>query len=135
MQRPTLPKMLRRGLVRRCPWCGGRSAFFSGWFGKHDTCSTCGLHWRRDDVGFELGAAAIAAIICMGPLVVLLAAILLLTWPDVDVVLLLGVFFPAAVLVPILLYPSSYTTWQAVDIMMRPVQADDFEGQPVTSRR
>ena len=30
-----------------------------------------------------------------------------------------------AVLVPILIYPVSYTTWQAVDLAMRPPDLDD----------
>jgi len=125
--------MLFRGLFRRCAWCGGRGAFFAGWFKKDAHCSTCGLNWRRDDVGYELGAAATAAIICMGPIVLVLAGVMALTWPDIEVVPLLVAFFPAALLIPILLYPSSYTTWQAVDILMRPVQPTDFEREPATA--
>lgn len=119
--------MLLRGAVRRCPWCGGRGAFFTSWFAKDESCRTCGLRWRRDDVGFELGAAAMAAIIVMGPLVVLLGLVLALTWPDVAVVPLMAVFVPAAVVLPIVLYPVSYTMWQAVDLRMRPPTPADLE--------
>ena len=56
MKRPPLPKMLVRGLFRRCAWCGGRGAFFTGWTKKQSHCATCGLKWRRGDVGYELGA-------------------------------------------------------------------------------
>lgn len=127
--------MLVRGLFRRCPWCRGRRAFFDGWFGKHEHCATCGLGWRRGDVGYELGAAAIAAIICMGPLVLLLGAVVAITWPDVDVVPLLAVFLPAAVILPVVLYPSSYTVWQAIDIALRPVEPAHFEGEPRPASR
>lgn len=126
--------MLVRGFFRRCAWCGGRGAFLVGWFKKADHCQTCGLDWRRDDVGYELGAAATAAIICMGPIVLVLGGVMALTWPDIEVVPLLLAFFPAAILVPIVLYPSSYTTWQAVDILMRPVEDENFEGEPVPFR-
>jgi hypothetical protein len=34
---------------------------------------------------------------------------------------------PAAIVLPIVLYPVSYTAWQALDIAMRPVTVDDFE--------
>ena len=58
--------MLIRGAFRRCPWCGGRGGFFVGWYKKAECCQTCGLEWRRDDVGYELGAAAMTAIIVWG---------------------------------------------------------------------
>lgn len=127
MRRPALPKMLVRGLFRRCAWCGGRGAFFTGWTSKQATCRTCGLNWRRGDVGYELGAAATAAIICMGPLVILLGIIVAVTWPDVHVVPMFIVLGTGAIILPILLYPSSYTLWQAVDIVLRPPEPDDFD--------
>ena len=127
MTRPSLRKMLLRGLVRRCAWCGGRRAFFIGWTSKQDHCATCGLSWRRGDVGYELGAAATAAIICMGPLVSMLAGAVAVTWPEVHVVPLFVTLGVGAVVLPILLYPSSYTTWQAIDILMRPPAPDDFD--------
>ena len=74
--------MLFRGLRRACPWCGGRHAFFTGWFHKTEHCRSCGLRWRRGDVGFELGAASMAAIIVLGPLIVGLGVMAALTWPD-----------------------------------------------------
>ncbi len=126
MQRPALPKMLARGIVRRCAWCGGRGAFFTGWATKEPHCRSCGLNWRRGDVGYELGAAAIAAIICIGPIVLMLGVILALTWPEFDAVALFIALGAAGLILPILLYPSSYTTWQAIDIVMRPVEATDF---------
>ena len=118
--------MLVRGLFRRCPWCGGRGAFFDGWFKKSAACHSCGLEWRRGDVGFELGAAAIAAIICMGPLVIALGVTVAITYPDVEIVPMLVVLGVGALTLPVLLYPSSYTIWQSVDILMRPVKEEDF---------
>jgi len=119
--------MAIRGLFRRCAWCGGRGAFYTGWTSKQSTCKSCGLNWRRGDVGYELGAAATAAIICMGPLVVLLGVVIAFTWPEIYVVPLFIVFGIGALVLPVLLYPSSYTLWQAVDILMRPPQPEDFE--------
>lgn len=127
MKRPSLPKMLMRGLFRRCAWCGGKGAFFTGWTSKQSHCATCGLNWRRGDVGYELGAAATAAIICMGPLVVLLGIVIAFTWPELNVVSLFVVLGVGAIVLPILLYPSSYTMWQGVDILMRPPQPEDFD--------
>lgn len=134
MQRPSLGKMLIRGLFRRCAWCGGRGAFFKGWFGRYDNCQSCGLNWRRDDVGYELGAAAIAAIICMGPLVLALGGVIAVTWPDIEVVPMLAVFLPGALLLPVLLYPSSYSMWQGVDILLRPVEPEHFDREPTPAK-
>lgn len=68
-----------------------------------------------------------AAVIVLGPLIVALTVVLAITWPEVAVVPLMVVFLGGGVVLPILLYPVSYTMWQAVDLMMRPVDVDDFD--------
>jgi hypothetical protein len=85
------------------------------------------LRWRRGDVGFELGAASIAAIITLGPLIVGLGLMVAITWPEVAVGPMFVVLGAGALILPIVLYPVSYTLWQAVDIAMRPVTIDDFD--------
>ncbi len=64
--------------------------------------------------------------ITIGPLVVALAIMFAITWPNVAAVPMMVVLIPAAIILPIVLYPVSYTTWQALDIAMRPVEIDDF---------
>ena len=78
-------------------------------------------------MGFELGAASMAAIIVLGPLMVGLGVMAALTWPDIAVTPMLIVLGAGAVILPVLLYPVSYTMWQALDIAMRPVSVDDFD--------
>ena len=68
-----------------------------------------------------------AAILTLGPLILALAAILAITWPTVPAVPMLAALVPVAIVLPIILYPVSYTTWQALDIAMRPVTVDDFQ--------
>jgi uncharacterized protein (DUF983 family) len=119
--------MLVRGAFRRCPWCGARHGFLTGWYQKSTSCRTCGLQWRRGDVGFELGAAAMLVIVTFGPLMVLLGLMVAWTWPEVAVTSLLVVLVSLAVVLPLLLYGSAYLMWQAVDIMMRPPTILDFE--------
>lgn len=123
---PRFVRMMARSMVRRCPWCGGRGAFFTGWFTKQPHCRSCGLRWRRGDVGFELGAAAIAAMNTLGPLLVALGVTLTIMWPNTPVAPLLAAFLPSALLLPILTYPLSYTMWQAIDLTWREVSPDDF---------
>lgn len=50
--------------------------------------------------------------------------------PGVSVPLLVGIGVLAAVVAPIVLYPVSYTTWQAVDLSLRPPSPADFEPSP-----
>ncbi|MEP1123039.1 MAG: DUF983 domain-containing protein [Ilumatobacter sp.] len=126
MTRSSLARMLLRGAMRRCPWCGGRGAFFTSWFSKGPACRTCGLKWRRGDVGFELGAAAMAAVIVLGPLILALGVVLAFTWPEVRVVPMMVVFLAAGIVLPVVLYPMSYTMWQGVDLLMRPVEPEHF---------
>lgn len=123
--------MLWRGLRRRCAWCGGRGAFFTGWFAKHEHCQTCGISWRRGYEGFELGALAISAVTCLGVLVVGLGIGVVATWPDVAVVPLLIVLGIGAVVVPIVIYPFSYTIWQGIDLAMRPPKPGEGAPPPV----
>lgn len=127
METPSFPKMLIRGITRRCPWCGGRGAFFTQWLRKSPSCLTCGIKWRRDDVGFELGAGAIAAIIVLGPLMLLLGAIVAVNWPEVPVAQMFIVLGIGGLILPVVLHPVTYTIWQAIDLKMRPVEPDNFE--------
>ena len=129
--RPSFPRMLLRGAIWCCPWCGKRRAFFTGWFTKGPACGRCGLRWRRGDVGFELGAATVAAIVTLGGLVVALGVSLAVTWPKIAVMPLLIVLGIAALVVPIAIYPMTYTVWQALDLVMRPVAPGDFSDAPV----
>lgn len=129
--RPSLPRMLWRGARRRCAWCGGRRAFFTGWFAKQDRCRTCGIEWRRGYEGFELGAMAISAVVCFGALIVAMTIGILATLPDIAVGPLLAILAVCAVVLPVVVYPVSYTIWQAVDLAMRPPEPGDDAPPPV----
>jgi uncharacterized protein (DUF983 family) len=115
---------------RRCAWCGGRGAFFTGWFAKQDRCRTCGIEWRRGYEGFELGALAISAVLVLGTLVVAMTIGIVATLPEVDVLPLLLILGVAAIVLPIVLYPVSWTLWQAVDLAMRPPEPGDGAPPP-----
>lgn len=128
--RPTLVTMLWRGVRRRCAWCGGRGAFFTGWFTKQERCRTCGIGWRRGYEGFELGALMMSAVICMGTLVVALGVAVVATSPDIPVFELVVALGLGAIVLPIVLYPVTYTVWQAIDLAMRPPDPGDPSTPP-----
>lgn len=103
----------------RCPWCGSRRTFLRGWFKRYDRCRTCGIAWRREE-GFELGTVTVNTIVTFGALTIAMAVGLALTLPDVPVlrfVLLLGA---VAAVMPLVVYPFSYTIWLAFDLAVHP---------------
>ena len=117
--KPSVGTLLWRGVTRRCPWCGDRKAYFTGWFSKQERCRRCGMPWRRGDVGFELGAATVNTIITFGIVIVGVAIGVIATAPDVAVVPIVVGLIAACVVIPVLIYPISYTLWQAIDVAVR----------------
>ncbi|MBM3639370.1 MAG: hypothetical protein FJW98_08070 [Actinobacteria bacterium] len=113
--RAPLPKMILRGLLKRCAFCGGRRAFFVGYFKKAERCQTCGLNWQRNLEGFELGSSTMGVFITFGSI---------LTWMVISViagVALVPLLVVAAVLavgMPVLTYPLTYTVWFGIHLFM-----------------
>ena len=103
----------------RCPWCANRRTFLRGWFRRYPRCRTCGIAWQREE-GFELGAVTMNTMITFGAIVVGMAAGLVLTAPDIPVVLLCSILAGIAVVVPVLIYPFTYTVWLAFDLATHP---------------
>ncbi|MDQ4149882.1 MAG: DUF983 domain-containing protein [Actinomycetota bacterium] len=110
------PKLLLRGLLARCPVCGG-GALFSGLLTLKERCPTCGYDFERE-AGWWIGAM----IMNMGGALVVFAAYFVLsirlTWPDVPwtALTLGGLVLMAAF--PVLFYPISKTLWLALDIIL-----------------
>jgi uncharacterized protein (DUF983 family) len=123
--RPAVRAMLWRGARRRCPWCDGRGAFFVTWFKTQERCRTCGIGWRRGYEGFELGAMTVNVIIVFGVLIAGAAIGIVVTSPGIPVVPLVVALGAVGILIPIVLYPVSYTLWQAIDLAMRPPDPAD----------
>ena len=113
--RPGLVKMVLRGLFKRCAWCGGKRAFFVGFFKKSPRCNTCGMNWERNLEGFELGAAAMGVFLTFGPIIAWMIISLAL---GIDLVPLLIVAAAMAIFVPVLTYPLTYTVWFGVHLFM-----------------
>lgn len=81
------------------------------------------MPWRRGDVGFELGAATMNTIITFGLVIVGVAIGVIATAPDVAVLPIVVFLVAACIVIPVAIYPMTYTLWQALDIAMR--GADD----------
>jgi len=121
--RPSLVKMVLRGLFKRCAWCGGKRAFFTSFFKKGERCNTCGLNWQRNLEGFELGAAAMGVFLTFGPILLWMTVAIL---AGVDVVPLVVVAAALAIFVPIFTYPLTYTVWFGVYLFMNEPEEEEL---------
>jgi uncharacterized protein (DUF983 family) len=126
LARQKFTKMAGRAMLRRCPWCGGKGAWFTGWIRKQQRCRTCGLRWDRGQDGFELGAMTVAVFITGGSVVIWLVIGMILSYPHLAVVPLIGGGVALAVLVPLITYPFTYTLWSAFDLAVHPPAPEEF---------
>jgi uncharacterized protein (DUF983 family) len=110
---PSRATVLTRGLTKRCARCGS-GRLFDHWTKIKPDCPRCGLHFERED-GYWAGALAINFICTGGLLLFSFTVLLVLTLPDVNVALTLGVLAPIAILGPIVWYPFSKTLWVSID--------------------
>ena len=117
--------MLWRAVTLRCPWCASRRTFLRGWFRRHDRCRTCGIRWHRED-GFELGAVAVNTIVTFGALTVAMAVGFVATVPDIPVLPFVAILAAVAVVIPVVIYPFTFTMWLAFDLAVHPPEADEL---------
>ena len=68
-----------------------------------------------------LGALAISFILTGGALITTLTIGVLLTYPNLAIVEILIATIGTTLIVGIFGYPISYTTWLAIDLIMRPL--------------
>lgn len=121
MPRASLGRMVARGLLRRCPRCGGRGAWYTGWFRRGPRCRTCGYRYERQD-GFSLGATAVNTAVTFATMFVVGFTGVLATWPDISAGAALVPCVAIAVVLPVVFYPVSYTVWAAIDLASRPLE-------------
>ncbi len=119
--------MLGRAVRLRCAWCGHRHGILRGWFHRFESCQNCGLSVQRGQEGFELGAASINAILTLGAVIAAAAISIAITYPDVATVPLIVILGVTAVVLPILLYPFTFTIWFAVELVMEPPSASELD--------
>jgi uncharacterized protein (DUF983 family) len=114
-------------LVRlRCPNCR-RGKVIRGWYGMHERCAGCHFRFERSDENYFQGAMFFNFMIGGFTFAASLLAVLLLSWPDVPWnALTFGA--PVVMLVfMVLLYPISKVVWLTLDVMLRPVTAEELE--------
>lgn len=133
----TLPRLLLRGLARRCPLCGG-GHLFTSFFEVRDRCPRCHFPIRREE-GHWLGAVGINTVVTLGLLLLTILVGFALTWQERRAVPVFVAAFLVAGITPLAFFGSSQTLWSAIHLAMRPVEpADDVDPRwlpPPTRRR
>lgn len=119
--RPSM-RVLGRGLARRCPNCGERRVFET-WFRLAERCPACAARLEREP-GFFLGAYFLNICVTQGLLVALLAGTFAVT-RDPPLVPLLAAGAAICLVVPLLAYPFTKTTWAALHLAMAPLEPDE----------
>jgi len=116
--------MVWRAVRLRCPHCGSRRTFLRGWFRRYPRCRTCGIAWQRE-TGLELGAVTINTLVTFLSIVVGMIIGFVATVPEVPVLAMVFWLGLVAALMPIVIYPFTYTIWLAFDLAVHPVDGDE----------
>jgi uncharacterized protein (DUF983 family) len=121
---PSRMKLLLRGLSRRCPVCG-ETRIGQGYFRLKESCPGCGLRFTRLE-GQWSGDIGINTIVTFSLLYLVLLGGTLLMWGDIRIGLLAVAATFVVLVFPVLFVPVAKTLWLAIDLIMRPPQADEF---------
>ncbi len=118
--------MLKRGLRKRCPRCGGGHLFRS-WVRMKERCPHCGFKFEREP-GFFIGAYFVNFAVTEGLLfiTVILFVAVKNNNPDAGLILPLVIAAVIAVVAPIAGYPFARTIWSAIDLAMTPLELDEI---------
>jgi uncharacterized protein (DUF983 family) len=111
--------MLARGLVRRCPRCGG-GRLFVRWVVARERCGRCGVRTERGE-GFMLGVVALDTVFTSLVFAAYLVGGFLATAPDPPIGALTAGGMALCLVVAVGAYPAAKTTWAAIDLAMRPL--------------
>ena len=122
---PSTGKMIRRSLLRQCPRCANRSAWFTSWFKQGERCIGCGMKRTRDTDGHELGSLTTASVLNIVLIMAAIGIAVAFTAPDVPVLTLYIVLTSAALVFPVLTWPMTHTLWMAIDLIFRPMGVDE----------
>lgn len=114
--------MIGRALRLRCPVCGvGR--LFRG-MTMRTQCAHCGFHFERE-VGYFTNTAVINYAVASLPILFIVAPLAYLRPHAIAFEIALGFLF--AIALPILCFRHVRSLWLAIDVLVRPPSAVEFD--------
>jgi uncharacterized protein (DUF983 family) len=120
-------RLMGRALRLRCPACGGRD-IWSSYLRIRERCPHCGLLLERGESGYIVGAASFNIIVAELSFMGVFVGVLLATWPSPPWALLQWGGLALMLVMPIVFYPFSKTTFLAFDLAFRPRGYENVEG-------
>lgn len=123
-------KMLRRGLLQRCPVCGSGGTH-RHWFRLAERCATCDLRFERIE-GHSIGYIGLNVSVTFTATFVVLLGMTIASHPHVEVLPLAIGCLTTALLLPVIFQPSSHTLWTAIDLILRPLEPGEIDPRYVT---
>lgn len=118
-------RLFARGLLLRCPNCGGKGLLES-WLRLRFKCASCGIRTDRGEQDFFLGGMMWNIVFSEGALLIAALILGIATWPNVPWTLMQWGGIALMAIAPFLLYPFSLTVWLASDILIRPVTEEEM---------
>ncbi len=118
--------MVKRGLRKRCPRCGG-GRLFRSWVRMKERCPHCGFKFEREP-GFFIGAYFVNLAVTEGLLFIAVVVVVIVknNNPDAGLVAPLVVAGVISVVAPVVTYPFARTIWSAIDLAMTPLELDEI---------
>ena len=118
-------RMIVRALLLRCPNCGARG-IFAGYTKLRERCPNCGLRLQRGESDYFIGAYLLNLVAVEIVFAVVLATIVILTYPNTPWTLVQWGGLVLMIAGAILCYPFSTVLWLAADLIFRPVSAEEM---------
>jgi uncharacterized protein (DUF983 family) len=119
-----LRRVLGRAMRRECPSCG-QGGIFTSWLNTVDRCPRCHWFFERGD-GYFIGAMCVNLVVAEAIPFAWFVITLVVTWPRANWNLAgLGAIV-LAIGMPILFYPWSRMVWLAIDLVIRPIQPEEY---------
>lgn len=119
---PSLLRMIARALLRKCPRCGSRKAWFRNWYRQNERCVGCGLKRTRGTYGQELGALVVGNVFNLAIILIAILVVMLTVGDSIDGIFAVTVtMMGIAVVIPTITWPMTHTLWMALDLRFRPV--------------
>lgn len=125
----TRKQIVARGLLQRCPNCGG-PCIFRGLFKTNERCENCNFLIERED-GFFVGAMAINYAVAGFPLIVLFVLVFLEKLTATQAIIISIVW---GLLVPILFYRTSKALWLTLVYLCVPHLLPANGGDPAAQK-
>ena len=118
--------LIARGLLHRCPMCGGAD-LFPGWFRMRERCPACRLKLDRGEHDAWSGAWMLNLVAVETMFVLIMVGVVIALWPDVSWPAITWTGALGMIALPLLLFPASRTLWLAFDLIFQPARETDFD--------